>query len=156
MAKRTQISWYIAGSLILLLMLGRSAYRYFRLSEFDSPDEPGSGSRMQKSTLAMLDKARGISGIPFVILSGVRTEEHNAEVGGVDSSAHVRGYAADIAAVTDADKKAIAAALVKVGFKRIGIGSTFVHADNDPSKPSPVAWGYPKGTKAPFDPFKLA
>ena len=44
----------------------------------------------------------------------------------------------------------------KAGFKRIGIATTFVHLDNYLSKPLYVAWGYPKGTKAPYDPFRKA
>lgn len=139
----------------LVLLLTYKAVKYFKLSEFDSPDAPGSGVKMQRSTLAMLDKARQIAGIPFVIESGIRTEAHNQEVGGVSGSAHVRGYAVDIR-TTPETQKIIVSALVKAGFKRIGIGANFVHADNDPIKPSPVAWGYPLGTKAPFDPFKVA
>ncbi len=44
--------------------------------------------------------------------------------------------------------------IVKLGFVRIGIGKTFVHLDNDPSKTQMVSWGYPKGAKVPYDPFK--
>ena len=47
---------------------------HFELSEFDSPDEIGSGSRMQSSTLQMLDDARGIAGVPFRINSGFRSK----------------------------------------------------------------------------------
>ena len=45
-------------------------------------------------------------------------------------------------------------AAVKVGFKRIGIGRSFIHLDNDPSLPQPVAWGYPVGSKPPYNPYK--
>ena len=54
--------------------------RYFKLSEFDSPDEPGSGAKMQPETLQMLDAARHIAGVPFKITSGYRTKEHNRKV----------------------------------------------------------------------------
>jgi hypothetical protein len=40
-----------------------------------------------------------------------------------------------------------------VGFKRIGVGRTFVHLDVDASKSQNVAWGYPKGAKAAVNPF---
>ena len=38
---------------------------YFNINEFDSPDEFGSGYRMDKDFLRRLDTARGIAGIPF-------------------------------------------------------------------------------------------
>ena len=55
---------------------------HFELSEFDSPDEQGSGKYMDESFLSMLDDARGIAGIPFVINSGFRSKSHNAYVFG--------------------------------------------------------------------------
>ena len=38
--------------------------KYFKLKEFDSPDEPGSGSNMSEEILHMLDVARKIYGKP--------------------------------------------------------------------------------------------
>ena len=40
-----------------------------------------------------------------------------------------------------------------VGFKRIGVGNTFVHLDIDEGKSQYVAWGYPSGTVAAVNPF---
>ena len=71
--------------------------KYFNLSEFDSPDQAGSGAYMNPDFLRKLDKARGIAGIPFRINSGYRTEAHNRKVGGVNDSAHLKGLAVDIA-----------------------------------------------------------
>ena len=70
--------------------------KYFNLTEFDSPDEVGSGYRMDKDFLYRLDTARGIAGIPFKINSGYRTESHNAFVGGRVGSIHKKGLAVDI------------------------------------------------------------
>ena len=69
---------------------------HFEISEFDSPDEPGSGNRMQETTLRMLDDARSIAGIPFRINSGFRSKSHNAYIGGSKHSSHCYGYAVDI------------------------------------------------------------
>ena len=55
--------------------------KYFKLTEFDSPDEVGSGYKMDKEFLIKLDYARGIAGIPFKINSGFRTKSHNKFVG---------------------------------------------------------------------------
>ena len=114
--------------------------KHFKNSEFDSKDLPGSGSYMQNSTLQMLDNARELAGVPFHINSGFRTPEHNAKVGGSPTSSHLKGYAADIA-VTPFNKSIILSALIRSGFKRIGIGSTFIHSDNDPEKPN-ATWSY--------------
>lgn len=121
---------------------------HFELSEFDSPDEIGSGKAMDSNFLAMLDDARGIAGIPFTITSGFRTPSHNAYVGGVQpsnkskGSSHLYGYAADIAAPTSRQKYVIIDALLKAGFNRIGIANTFIHVDNDPEKDPDVIWTY--------------
>lgn len=121
---------------------------HFELSEFDSPDEIGSGKNMDSNFLAMLDDARGIAGIPFTITSGFRTPSHNAYVGGVQpslqskGSSHLFGYAADIAAPTSRQKYVIVDALIKAGFNRIGIGNSFIHVDNDPDKDPDVIWTY--------------
>ena len=108
--------------------------KYFNYAEFDSPDLPGSGVEMQGNFLSMLDEARGIAGIPFKITSGYRTEARNKKVGGVPSSAHVKGLAADIACTDSTKRMMIVRALLEVGFTRIGIADTFIHVDNDISK----------------------
>ena len=43
--------------------------RYFTLSEFDSPDLPGSGEFMDEHFLNLLDLARDAAKVPFVISS---------------------------------------------------------------------------------------
>jgi hypothetical protein len=47
--------------------------KHFKLSEFDSPDLPGSGKNMNPDFLKRLDEAREIAGVPFNINSGFRT-----------------------------------------------------------------------------------
>lgn len=114
--------------------------KYFSIGEFDSPDAYGSGKKMHNSTLLMLDKAREIAGVSFKINSGYRTKAHNAKLkGAVKNSAHTRGFAADIHTTTKTSKL-IEQALRKAGFKRIGKYNTFIHADNDPLKPTPATW----------------
>ena len=114
--------------------------KYFKISEFDSKDEPGSGSKMQPSTLAMIDAARGFAGIPFTVNSGYRSPNHNASVGGSKTSSHMGGWAVDIA-VNSNTKAIIISACKRAGFVRMGVGKTFVHVDNDPTKPA-ANWVY--------------
>ena len=53
-----------------------------------------------------------------------------------------RGRAAEILALTGRDKWLIVAASIRNGIRRIGIGKSFVHVDNDASLPNPTIWLY--------------
>jgi len=121
--------------------------KHFTLSEFDSPDAPGSGSNMKEEFLIKLDKARSIAGIPFKINSGFRTKAHNVSLQkrgykAVTNSPHLGGWAADIHCNDSASRFTIINALLEAGFKRIGIDGTFVHVDCDPTKPQSLIWTY--------------
>jgi uncharacterized protein YcbK (DUF882 family) len=116
--------------------------KHFKLSEFDSPDAPGSGAKMQPKFLQLLDNARSLAGVAFKINSGYRTEAHNAKVKGVKGSSHCQGWAADIHCTDGSQRFLIVNALLKSGINRIGISSTFIHADCDPTKPTQVIWTY--------------
>lgn len=119
----------------------------FKLEEFDSPDFKGSGKNMDANFMQLLDRARTEAGIPFKINSGYRTESHNAKVGGKPKtnaskgSSHMYGLAADIGCTDSVTRSTIIAALIKVGFKRIGIAKTFLHTDLDNDKPNAI-WLY--------------
>lgn len=125
----------------------------FILSDFDSPDQIGSGQNMNRNFLMMLEKVERLVGFELKFSSGFRTEKYNKAVGGVRGSAHTKGLAVDIKAPTIVQRDKIVWAAKKVGFKRIGIGATFVHLDVDDTKPQYVAWGYPIGNKPPYNPF---
>jgi len=116
--------------------------KYFKLKEFDSPDKPGSGSNMNEELLHMLDAARKIYGRSMRITSGFRTESHNKKVGGVKSSSHLKGLAADIACSESRYRFEMIKALLEVGFKRIGVSGTFIHVDIDKNKSQNVIWTY--------------
>ena len=115
---------------------------HFDIQEFDSPDEQGSGKYMDESFLSMLDDARGIAGIPFIINSGFRSKSHNAYVGGKEQSSHLFGYAVDLHCTGSRERSIIISSLQKAGFNRFGIGNTFIHCDSDPDKISNVIWTY--------------
>lgn len=137
------VYWLAGGAVLAFILLPKKAnYKYFELSEFDSPDAPGSGAMyMDRSFVQRLDRARGRAGVPFVIISGYRTFGHNLDVGGVLDSAHLLGLGADIE-TTPATKGIIVEALLNEGFTRLGIGDNSVHVDADPYKPQKVAWRY--------------
>jgi len=121
--------------------------RYFTLSEFDSPDQPGSGEMMDPDFLAMLDEARDCAGIPFVITSGFRSVTHNKKLikdgyPASRNSSHLLGLAADIYCTDSRSRFIILDALQEVGFTRIGIAPNYLHVDLDTNKPQHRIWVY--------------
>ena len=117
---------------------------YFKPSEFDCKcGTCGLGySDMQRSTIDKLVKARQRAGVPFILKSAMRCPGHNQKEGGKDTSAHLKGYALDIAATTSRVRLKILESLIAVGFRRVGIANGFIHADDDPSLPADVCWLY--------------
>lgn len=89
-----------------------------------------------------LNKARQIANVPFILTSAFRCSAHNAEVGGSESSSHLAGLAVDIKCTDAWTRCKILSALFAEGFNRIGIGKTFIHVDDDMTKPTGVVWLY--------------
>lgn len=123
-------------------MTGWEAIKWFKPEEFDSPDEPKSGCRMDLSFVLKLDKLRETYGKPITIGSGFRTAAHNIKVGGVDSSAHTEGKAADITIDASTDRFTLLHIAFNMGFKRIGIHKHFIHLDAAQNLPQNVFWLY--------------
>ncbi len=117
-------------------------FKYFTYGEFDSPDLEGSGKNMSDELISMLDIARKKYGKSVVINSGYRTVKHNAKVGGTPESSHTKGLAVDIACNNSTDRFKLEGILREVGFKRIGVAKTFIHADIDKDKAQNVLWTY--------------
>jgi zinc D-Ala-D-Ala carboxypeptidase len=115
--------------------------RHFTPKEFTC-DGLNVFGEMDPELLQMLDNAREMAGVPFVITSSYRTLSHNAKVGGKIHSAHLKGMAVDIAAPNSEARYAMVGGLIKAGFRRIGIGKDFIHTDIDPEKPQGVFWMY--------------
>lgn len=120
---------------------------HFKPVEFDSPDKRSSGYSMDLDFVHKLDKIRDAIKMPLMVLSGYRTPEHNAEVGGVDASSHENGHAADLAAISSRTRFLILEAAFRIGFRRIGIGEGFIHLDDDITKDQDVQWLYPSTAK---------
>ena len=123
--------------------------KYFKLSEFDSPDEVGSSSKMNYTFLEKLDQARGLAGIPFKITSGFRTEAYQDDLtrrgyktAKKGTSPHLKGLAADISVKDSRQRYIVINSLLLAGFTRIGIADTFIHVDLDTEKSQNVIWTY--------------
>lgn len=127
--------------------VGFPELRHFHYSEFDSPDETGSGIKMDMEFLKTIDYIRDACGFPFKINSGYRSPAHNealkaAGQEAVDDSAHTKGKACDIAIADSSQRMTLVKTALKYGIYRIGIGSTFIHLDSDMDKPRMVMWLY--------------
>ena len=90
--------------------------------------------------------ARIISGIPYYTSCICRCPIHNKEEGGSDTSSHVATdeiecTATDIKYNGSVQRLLIIEGLIKAGIRRIGIAETFIHADDDLTKPSCI-WLY--------------
>ena len=125
---------------------------YFKLSEFDSPDLPGSGAKMCPVFLQALDKARGLYGKPMSVTNGYRTKAYGKILQArghqvATKSAHYVGAAADIAC-PDTELIEMLNACWAAGFRRFGIMGGAIHVDSDATKPRPTMWDYSntKGT----------
>jgi len=120
-------------------------FRFFKLSEFDSPDAPGSGAlNMNMDFVATLDRIRARCGFPLRVSSGYRTPEHNRRIGGAENSAHVQGVAADlvIPEPSNRNRDILVDAAKAEGIKRIGIMKNAVHLDASATLPQNVLWHY--------------
>ncbi len=161
MKNKQHIIWGVSA--VSIAVMGAIVWRTTKakqkidLKKFDSPDSPGSGRCMDRQFIRMLQKLEKKTRYPVFknINSGARTAYWNSKVGGVSNSSHKIPIckAADISTPTKAIRNKIVVAAKLVGFKRIGVGKTFVHLDNDDVKSQYVAWGYPKGAKPPINPF---
>jgi len=113
---------------------------HFKLSEFRCR-HCGEVNKLAARRLASrLELARQFSG-PMTIISGFRCQHANAVAGGKRDSQHLVGLAADILVTNDGHRFQLVKALIDAGFKRIGIGSSIIHADIG-DVPGFVIWTY--------------
>jgi len=119
---------------------------YFKEEEFMC--KCGCGiNNYNKDTARMLDQARKVANIPFKINRACSCPSHNKKVGGSDTSSHISTKemectAFDITCTNSNDRFKMIEALYLVGFNRIGIAKSFIHVDNDKTKPKDLIWVY--------------
>jgi hypothetical protein len=114
---------------------------YFTKEEFDCKCGCGKNN-MTKKQMDMLLKARIEANIPFIINSGCRCDTHNIYVGGDEFSEHLKGKGTDIKCTSSTHRWKIINALLKAGFKRIGIATNYIHVGTSSKKPQEVIWKY--------------
>lgn len=106
---------------------------YFNMTEFGC--KCCGLQKMDKRFIELLNDARRVSGVPFVIMSGYRCPKQNMKVGSTSNN-HLKGVAADVYCGGGHARLHMLDALLKVGFKRIGISTYFIHADINDLPPS--------------------
>ena len=107
-------------------------------------------SRISQDLMLSLQTMRDSLG-PLYINSGVRCSRHPESISRPTSS-HIPkdiddlqgkcGHAVDVKVENSRHKFKIIDAALKAGIRRIGVGTNFVHIDNDITKPQAVMWTY--------------
>jgi len=94
-------------------------------------------NQMNLGFVQELNLAREWSGVQMVVNSGHRCVVHNAsdEVRGSSTSSHLKGLATDVQCEDMANRADLIYNLLAVGILRIGVYPTFLHIDNDKTKP---------------------
>lgn len=134
-AQKQRVEWY----LYLLKDLTQNimqTYKYFKLTE-----STGGGhtvAELKPELVQLLDTARGLANIPFIITSGMRTMPENASIGGKVNSAHLTGEAVDLACSDASSRWLMLNSLLKVGFDRLEVASRHIHADISKTLPQNV------------------
>lgn len=108
------------------------ASKYFSEDEVKCHCGCGYGMDVVNDTLLnLLDQLREAVGGPLYVSCMCRCPDHNAEVGGVRNSQHVRGNAADVIVPDGWTVDQLADAAINVGFTGVGryYDSGFVHVD---------------------------
>jgi len=77
----------------------------------------------------MLERVRGTLGVPVIVTSGYRCQRLNQLVGGVTSSDHTRGYAADVVAPQFGTAQVVARTLAPL-VATLGIGQIILEGIN--------------------------
>ncbi len=99
----------------------------FALNEFACKD----GSKeitIDYELIEKLQQFRNVLGKPIKVTSGYRTVTYNKKIGGIATSHHLTGKAADIK-VSGIKPLELAREADKIGFLGIGVYPTFTHVD---------------------------
>lgn len=116
--------------------------KYFKPVEFMRCTPACTIEQMDAGFLSHLDEVREEAGIPMVLTSAHRSVSWEKAHGRSGEGAHPKGVAVDILCRTSQNRYKIVKAALKCGFRRIGIGETFIHLDDDTTLPQEVIWDY--------------
>lgn len=84
--------------------------------------------------------------VVFKVNSGCRCPAHNEASGGSERSAHLDGWAVDLAVNSSRERMMMIRAFTSLGVSRVGVGRGFLHFDKHPDKVPDVMWTYGNGS----------
>lgn len=116
-----------------------SSWPNFSAEEFLKATPSCSITDMVPSFMNRLQAARDLAGCPFIINSAYRNQEYELRKKRSGNSMHCLGRAVDISCKDSVTRYRILDAVLKVGFRGIGIGRTFIHVDD---RTSMTVWLY--------------
>lgn len=99
-------------------------------------------NKLDKKLQNMLYAFDKVCNIEIIATSGLRSPEHNAEVGGSPTSSHLNGLAIDLYTPDSKTRYKAIWCAIAVGFKRIGIPKDFqhLHLDIDENKAQEIVF----------------
>lgn len=120
--------------------------RYFASEEFlcrCGRPECDASREIRASLGDALDALRERMAEPLIVTSGNRCAFWNDQAGGEENSAHLTGWAVDLSVPDSRSRfRLLRGVFALQRFRRIGIGATFLHVDQDPLKDPEVVWLY--------------
>lgn len=123
---------------------------HFSRKELSSRDGAKSPyvSEVQPELLILLERVREAWAKPVIVNCAYRSPKHNAEVGGVPNSYHVKGLAADIRPQDLADLPKFQALCAELNADGgVGLYDTFCHVD---ARGSTARWDARSALKKPL------
>lgn len=106
---------------------------YFQPQEFWRCSPSCALSDMDERFMRLLDNARSIAGVPFVLNSAFRSSVWDISKGRSGTGYHTKGRAVDIACTDSSSRSKIVHACLSLGLS-CGISRTFIHVDNRPNQ----------------------
>lgn len=109
-----------------------------RKNDIDNTPPPGVKVRLQNLIVQLLDPIREKWGAPIIVNSGYRCPLLNKKVGGVPTSQHVKGEAADITAGSPAQNNRLFKTIIDSGIEFDQLidekGYRWLHVSYSPGK----------------------
>jgi len=120
--------------------LDKEGLQYLRWSQFDSPDNPGSGYRfMERDTVLILDMVVHKTKMNLNIILGYVTPKYARLKGMVSTDSHRIGKAVRIRILEPKKRGRLVKALHELGVKRVAVDHEMVYFDTDNQKPEMMA-----------------
>ena len=116
--------------------------KYFKEAEFKRCTPSCSLQDMDQEFMNKLDKMREIAGIPMVMNSAYRSPAWEKAHGRSGEGDHPQRCGGDIKCLSGVTRMKLVKAALSAGFRRIGIGKSYIHVGCGKNLPQDVIWHY--------------